>query len=169
MENKLFREKSLDRVASPESLTDYMKVTTPSVWLVLSAIILLLVGVCCWGIFGRLDTKVQALVMSTGGYVYAVVEDVDAERIETGDEVRISKRTYTVQGIDTEPVLLGKEEASYLLHLLGKKEDCWVVLVTLSETYVDENGGTGTDVLKEGSYEASIVVDSVSPLSFVTN
>ena len=43
--SELFREKSLERVSSPEQLNDYIKVTTPSVWLVLIAVILLLVGI----------------------------------------------------------------------------------------------------------------------------
>ena len=33
----LFRQKSLDRVNSPEQLNDYIRVTTPSVWLILFA------------------------------------------------------------------------------------------------------------------------------------
>lgn len=50
---ELFREKSLERVSSPEQLNDYIKVTTPSVWLVLIAVILLLVGILTWS---TLDT-----------------------------------------------------------------------------------------------------------------
>ena len=52
MNNKLFREKSIKQVSSPEELNDYMKVTTPRVWIVLVAIILVLVGAISWGIFG---------------------------------------------------------------------------------------------------------------------
>ena len=33
MENKLFRQKSIDRVSSPEQLQDYMRVTNPGVWM----------------------------------------------------------------------------------------------------------------------------------------
>ena len=43
---QIFREKSIERVSSPEQLDDYIKVTTPSVWLILSATIALLAGVC---------------------------------------------------------------------------------------------------------------------------
>lgn len=34
MENKLFRQKSIDRVSSPEQLQDYMRVTNPGVWMI---------------------------------------------------------------------------------------------------------------------------------------
>lgn len=49
----LFRQKSMDRISGPESLNDYIRVTTPSVWLVMIAIVLLLVGVLAWSILGR--------------------------------------------------------------------------------------------------------------------
>ena len=51
----IFRQKSLDRVSSPEQLNDYIRVTTPSVWLVLAAIILLLVGMLAWSVFGTVQ------------------------------------------------------------------------------------------------------------------
>ena len=37
----LFREKSLEAVESPESLNDYLRVTSPGVWLILAAVICL--------------------------------------------------------------------------------------------------------------------------------
>ena len=51
----IFREKSLERVSSPEALNDYIRVTTPSVWVVLAAVVVLLVGMLCWSVFGRVS------------------------------------------------------------------------------------------------------------------
>lgn len=51
----IFRKKSLDKVSSPEQLNDYIRVTNPSVWLVLLAIILLLVGMLAWSILGTVE------------------------------------------------------------------------------------------------------------------
>ena len=39
----IFREKSITRVSSPEQLNDYIRVTTPSVWIVLIALVLLMI------------------------------------------------------------------------------------------------------------------------------
>ena len=50
--SNLFRKKSIDRVSSPEQLNDYIRVTKPSVWLVLIAVVLLLIGMLIWSIFG---------------------------------------------------------------------------------------------------------------------
>ena len=54
MENSLFRKKSIDKISSPEKLDDYIRVTTPSVWITLIAILLLLVGALLWGTLGEL-------------------------------------------------------------------------------------------------------------------
>ena len=53
--NTIFRQKSLDKVSSPEKLDDYIRVTTPSVWITLTAIVLLLVGAVVWSIFGEVE------------------------------------------------------------------------------------------------------------------
>ena len=50
----VFREKSLERISEPEQLHDYIRVTSPGVWLVLIAVIVLLAGVLVWGVFGKL-------------------------------------------------------------------------------------------------------------------
>ena len=56
MENPIFRKKSLDRISSPEALDDYLHVTTPSVWLILIAIIMLLVGMLIWSHVASIDS-----------------------------------------------------------------------------------------------------------------
>lgn len=49
----IFREKSMKKVTSPEELNDYIHVTSPSVWIVLTAIVVLLAGMIVWSIFGK--------------------------------------------------------------------------------------------------------------------
>ena len=48
----IFRQKSLDQINGPEELKDYVRVTTPSVWIVLTAVTLLVVGILGWCFFG---------------------------------------------------------------------------------------------------------------------
>lgn len=55
-DKSIFREKSMDKMSSPESLNDYIKVTTPSVWIILTAIVVLLLGILAWSVFGRVET-----------------------------------------------------------------------------------------------------------------
>ena len=53
----IFREKSMDRVSGPESLNDYIRVTSPSVWIVLLALLVLLAGIVAWSIFGKVTVQ----------------------------------------------------------------------------------------------------------------
>ncbi|MBQ9468801.1 MAG: NHLP bacteriocin system secretion protein, partial [Clostridia bacterium] len=46
-----------DRVSGPESLSDYKRVTSPSVWIALLALLVLLSGLLVWSIFGRIEVK----------------------------------------------------------------------------------------------------------------
>ena len=39
-------KKALERITAPEQLTDYLRVTNPGIWALLTAIICLLVGLC---------------------------------------------------------------------------------------------------------------------------
>ena len=41
MSSTIFREKSLKKIASPEQMNDYIRVSSPSVWMVLTAVIVL--------------------------------------------------------------------------------------------------------------------------------
>jgi len=61
MENGIFREKSIEKATSPERLDDYVKITTPGVWMVLLSIFILLIGVILWCSFGDLDTVISLL------------------------------------------------------------------------------------------------------------
>lgn len=51
----IFREKSIKRVSSPEQLNDYIRVTSPSVWIVLLALVVLLLGMLAWSVLGRIE------------------------------------------------------------------------------------------------------------------
>ena len=51
----IFREKSIKRVSSPEQLNDYIRVTSPSVWIVLIALVVLLLGMLAWSVLGRIE------------------------------------------------------------------------------------------------------------------
>ena len=61
--NLLFRKKAMDKIASPEQLNDYLRGTNISLWLVLGAVIVLLIGFCVWGTFGRVETQVKAVAI----------------------------------------------------------------------------------------------------------
>ncbi len=59
MAKQLFREESLKRVSSPEQMDDYIRVSSPGIWIMIAAVLTLLVGLFMWGIFGRVDMAVK--------------------------------------------------------------------------------------------------------------
>ena len=67
MAKQVFRQKSVERISSPEELNDYLKVTNPSVWMVLAAVIVLLIGFFVWGFAGSLKTTVPGIAVVENG------------------------------------------------------------------------------------------------------
>ena len=44
MGKTIFRQKSMQKITSPEQMNDYIRVSNPSVWMILAAVIVLLAG-----------------------------------------------------------------------------------------------------------------------------
>ncbi len=99
MEKNLFRQKTIDKMSTPDELTDYLKVTTPSVWMVLSAVLVLLIGVIIWGFLGRLDTKMSAEADVKDGVAQVWLAPADAEKVKAGMELVIGSEELTVKDV----------------------------------------------------------------------
>ena len=54
---QVFRKETLERIASPEQLTDYLRVTNPGIWAVLLSVIVLLGGLLAWASVGTLESQ----------------------------------------------------------------------------------------------------------------
>ena len=53
----LFRKKAMARISSPEDLTSYLRVTSPGMWIILAAVIVLLAGLFAWSAVGTLRSS----------------------------------------------------------------------------------------------------------------
>ena len=157
MKESIFRKKSLAQVSSPEQLNDYIRVPNPGIWMILLAVIVLLVGVCVWGVFGHMDTNLKVAAVCKDGKLICYVKETDMKSVENGMPVTVNDKKYTVDGIQSESVSVSQEMGSYLLHLGELQAGEWVTPITVN-----------TD-LEDGTYQATITVESVSPMSFVVN
>ena len=157
MNDKIFRKKSIDRMSSPEQLNDYIKVTNPGVWMVLAAIVILLVGVCVWGVFGKLETKLSVAAVSQDGQTVLYVKEDNVASVKENMRVYIGDETYKVVSVSVQPVTVTEEISEYARHTGELSIGEWVYIVP-----IDGN-------MPDGVYRAQVVVDSVSPLSFVFN
>jgi len=156
MKKSIFREKNIDRINSPESLNDYVKVTNPSVWIVLIAIIVLLAGAAIWGIFGNINTTLHISAEAKKGEITLYVDENDVEGIHTGMTVNVEGNACEISSIADRPVN-ASEVDGYVLHKGNLETAAWVYPVSLRGS------------LEDGVYEAAIVVEQVSPISFLFN
>ena len=157
MNDKIFRKKSVDKMSSPEQLDDYIKVTNPGVWIVLSAIVILLIGVCVWGVFGKLETKISVACESHGGEAVLYIKEKDISSVKKDMTVSIGGNSYTVTSVSAEPVSVTEDIGEYARRIGNLSLGEWVYTVKIDK------------VLPQGVYSATIVIDSVSPLYFVFN
>ncbi|MBQ8490088.1 MAG: hypothetical protein IJ535_09950 [Pseudobutyrivibrio sp.] len=137
MENSIFRKKTMDRISSPEQLTDYLKVTNPSIWLVLFIVLLILVGFIAWASVGKLTTTVDGSAIIAEGEASIVVtrDENNASNIEAGTKVEIAGQEYVISSVDTDA--------------FGR---------TVAHARIP---------LADGKYDASIVVEEIKPIQFL--
>ncbi len=89
MEKDLYRKSTLEKFSSPEQLDRYLRVTSPGIWTVLLAVILLLGGLIVWGSTAVLETKVPAVAEVSHGEAQIIVTGSDAEKIKSGMKLYI--------------------------------------------------------------------------------
>lgn len=156
--NGLFRQKSLETISSPEDLHDYIRVTNPGVWLILSAIIILLAGFIVWGICGEISTEIDAVCVTDGGKTVCYISEENANEVQPGMKVTLADGSIsTVSEINGEALDAGNVLSEYAMHVAGFAEGIWVHELTLA------------DDLDNGTCAASVTVDSVRPISFIFN
>lgn len=158
MSSTIFREKSLEKISSPEQMNDYIRVSSPSVWMVLAAVIVLLAGVCVWGMFGHLDTAVQTGGVCTNGRLTVFVGEEDHDKIGENAVISVDGVEYAVAEITNVPIRVDDQIDPYVVHLAGFTEGDWAYRL-----YADVPG------LADGVYAASVITERVRPLDFVLN
>ena len=157
MNDQLFRKKSVERVSSPEQLNDYIRVANPSVWMILAAIVILLAGVIVWGCIGHLDTTLSTAIVCENDVAVIYVKEADAEKIAVGMTVRVGDEEYAVSEISTEPIRVDDTMSEYAIHASGLTAGEWVYAVKVNGDIAD------------GVHKAEIVIESISPISFILN
>ena len=195
-EFKLFREKSLEAIESPEALNDYLQVTSPSVWLVLAAVILVLIGAVWWSVFGRIDTSVNVAVVVEGGESSCLVPYNSLEGVMKSGIVSVQGRSYALQpGSDTETLIVSETTNPYVRLAGGLQAGDVAVQIRMEPGNVTdpavmgaEGAGTGTApgsaapaasadspvpadagtaALPDGVYTGTVVTESLQPISLL--
>ena len=159
VENQLFRQKSLDHISSPEQLHDYMRVTSPRLWMILAAIVILLAGFIVYAstanMESTMDIRVSVENFDMGkeeqtedeaqkvSYIYSMMPLSMQDTVKVGMEVRIGSGTGKVSWIVTDA------EADELTVMIEMEQDF--------------------TALPDGDYDAVLVLEKTTPISFLWN
>lgn len=147
----------MERISSPEQLNDYVRVSNPSVWLILLAVAFVLAGVCVWGIFGRLETVIDTVGVCRDGKITCYVSDENIKSVKVGMKVTVNGGDFEISEIAKKPIEIDENFDSYAMYVGELKEGEWM------------NEVTAKAPIESGTYSAKITTDSVSPISFVMN
>ena len=143
MDNQLFRKKSIERISSPEQLHDYLRVTSPRLWMVLSAITVLLLGLIIFAATVSLESTLQVQASVEKGVISIEMPADRKDSVKPDMPVRIAGKKGTI---------------SYVFIDSDKLN----VSVAMDE-------GAEASALPDGLYDAEIITDSVKPISFLLN
>ena len=154
MEDKKFKKVNL-----PEQLNQYIRLSNPGVWILLLAIVVLLVGVCIWGYFGKIDTKIKTVVISDNYTSYLYVKEEDMAKIKNGMQVELNnnENVFEIADIEETPEKVTDDMDEYARHLGNFQVGEWVYKCRLNKN------------VKEGTYSANIIIESIAPMTFITN
>ena len=152
----LFREKSLEAIESPESLNDYLRVTSAGVWLVLAAVIALLAGLILWGIFGEINTEVSLAVYSAEGKAECDVPLSDLGAVIESGTVTVEGEEYGLDPDANPDVVTVSESMNPFLLLAGN--------LTIGDTAVAVPLKTAPP---EGVYTGTAVTGRLRPISLL--
>ena len=99
-QQSLFRKSSMESISSPEQLTDYLRVTSPAVWVVMAAIILLLVGMLIWGSTAHIDSYAAGTAQVQGGRMIVVFDDSElAANVKAGMSVTVGETSSLIDSV----------------------------------------------------------------------
>ena len=87
-DKQIFRKEAMKSITTPDQLTDYLHVTNPSVWIVLTTIIMLLAGIFAWSTVGVLESTTEVNLSIESGIVRVVATGLKPIQITEGMIVR---------------------------------------------------------------------------------
>ena len=114
---KIFRKDAVDKISSPEQLTEYLRISTPGIWLFMIAILLIIFGLICWAAAGTIETVTEAKAVVEDGRAQVIVTGQVNGEITEGMSVRIQQQESVVSDIEED------EYGRSVLYVQTKLED----------------------------------------------
>ncbi len=122
---------------SLDNLNEYIRVIHPSVWLLLIAMLSIVVGIVYWGIFGHVDRTIETTIYVENKQVICYVNHAEVEDITQGMTITYNNTSGTIQSL--------------------KESNGGVDIYTVSSK----------KEIEDGYYQGTIIVEQISPISFL--
>lgn len=160
--SSIFTKKATDKLRSPDDLDEFVRVTKPSVWVVLAACASLLIGLFVWGLFGTAETSVSTMGTCVEGEVVCFLTGDRAANIHEGDVANVDGELMEVAALSSVPVsrieardIVGND---YLASALVEGD--WTYVVSFK-------GGDGREFTEGIPLSVTITTERIAPISLI--
>ncbi len=160
MQNQLFRQKSLEKIQSPEEMHDYMRVTSPRLWMILTAIVVLLGGFIAYASTTTMESTMPVKV-HVDVFEYRENDQPDAPLVRSCSlysDIPMSMKDNVKNG---QTLRIG-EGATAKVTYIGTAADEATISVVFE---LDKN----SPIPPEGDFNAELVLEAKTPISFLWN
>ena len=159
--NPIFNRKATEKLRNPDDLERYIRVTSPSVWVVLGACVILLAGLLIWGLLGSVSTSVEATGAVVNNRAVCFLSAEEMAKVNVGDTANFGGTTMTVESISAVPLSRNEADAAlgsdYLAATLLKSDWAYQVVYKGDVAYV-AHGVPQT---------VSITVERMAPITLI--
>ncbi len=156
MDNQLFRQKSIDRISSPEQLHDYMRVTSPRLWMILSIIIALVVGLIVFSTMATMESTMPATFAVSR---YEIPDD-DGNVTDT-----LLSVITAIDPAYTDVISIGQE----VRLANNRKGTVDFIYQDQDRAYASIQMENSEELLPDGDYPGEIVIEKKTPIDFLLN
>ena len=161
MAEELYRKSSLEKLVSPDSLDEYIKVERPHTWISLAAVFLIIAALAVWLGASQIKTTVDVKGVAYDGKIYAYMPPEQADKVAEGMNAEVkNRRIGEVTKIAAEPVSRDEIDEPFISEYFRKTQlEDWNVALTIE----------AEEALKDGSeISLQIVTEELNPLGFLT-
>lgn len=160
--DSIFTKKAADKLRSPDDLDNYVRVTNPSVWVVMAACAALMIGLFAWAVFGTAETNVGTTGAYINGETVCFLSADKASIVKEGDSANVGGELMQVASISATPVSIIEARdivgSDYLVNTLVSDE--W--------SYIVHFEGKGSPDFAEGiPLPVSITIERIAPISLI--
>ena len=165
-QRSIFRQESLNKIASPEQLDDYIRVVRPGHWLIIAAASVLIAALCVWGFTGTIPNTLLApgyVASLRGAFCYVPPEQMPGALVGKPAVIALpggERVEAAVASVSAVPY-----SARELAERIGSE---WIVEAVLSGGYAYEVAlEAQTDLPVELLVGATITVSEIRPIQLM--